>query len=357
MNVRGSTDIAPRIAIVGAGLAGACAAWALSKRGARVTVFERHQIASGASGAAAGMLQPLLGMRLTYREENIRDFHMSRQLIDTMLVAGKTWRPLGVLRLVRDAKQAAQWRRRMEDIPADLAQWKDADMLRAMEPRLNNEIRAGVFVPDACMVDVPAFIHALLHAADAHVFEGARAQRIEKTPQGLALHIHGEHATKTFDHIVVASGAQAPEPIEDPTIDMRPYMGVMATFAGFEPPPIALNLRGYITGWRDNSVLVGTVNRRSGFSEEPTQQSIQELNERLHRVLAVSGQPRLTNVWKGIRPAMPDHRPRAQRASAFERVWLFTGFGGRGLMVGPRLAEQLAKDIFEGGGGGEARSI
>src|SRR5699024_10597179 len=115
--------------IIGAGLAGACAAWALSKRGARVTVFERDHVASGASGAAAGMLQPLPGMRLTYREENIRDFYFSRQLIETMLTAGETWRPLGVLRLVRNPKQEAQWRRRMQTIPAALAQWKDGDAL------------------------------------------------------------------------------------------------------------------------------------------------------------------------------------------------------------------------------------
>lgn len=354
MNGNRSPSRSPRIGIVGAGLAGACAAWALSKRGARVTVFERHHIASGASGAAAGMLQPLPGMRLTYRDDNIRDFHLSRQLISAMLTAGKTWRPLGVLRLVSDAKQTAQWRRRMEAIPAELAQWKDADALRSMEPRLNKDIRAGVFLPDACMVDVPAFIHALFHAANAQVFEGARAERIEKTPQGMALYIQGEDSPKVFDHIVIASGAQAPQPIEDPAIDMRPYMGIMATFEGFESPPVALNYRGYITGWQDNSVLVGTVNRRSGFSEETTPQSIEELNERLHSVLEISGTPKLTKVWKGIRPAMPDHQPVAQRSSAFERVWILTGFGGRGLMVGPRLAEQLAKELFEGGGGGES---
>lgn len=347
MSVHRSPSTSPRIGIIGAGLAGACAAWALSKRGARITVFERDHIASGASGAAAGMLQPLPGMRLTYREENIRDFYFSRQLIDAMLTAGETWRPLGVLRLVRHPKQEAQWHRRMQTIPAELAQWKDADALRAIEPRLNKDICAGVFLPDACMVDVPAFIHALLNAADATVFEGARAEAIENTPKGLSLYIEGESAPQVFDHIVIASGAQAPHPIEDSAIHMRPYMGIMATFEGFEPPPVALNYRGYITGWGHDSVLVGTVDRRSGFSEEPAPQTIEELKERLHSVLDTSGAPTLTNVWKGVRPAMPDHTPRAQRASAFERVWIFTGFGGRGLMVGPRLAESLAKAVFE----------
>ena len=48
--------------IVGAGLAGACAAFTLSRHH-RVHVLEANEPASGASGAAAGLVNPFMGRR------------------------------------------------------------------------------------------------------------------------------------------------------------------------------------------------------------------------------------------------------------------------------------------------------
>src|SRR5690625_6683062 len=74
---------------------------------------------------------------------------------------------------------------------------------------------------------------------------------------------------------------------------MVPYLGIMATYKNVPPPAIALNYRGYITAWHDDSLLVGTVDRRSGFDEEPTAQSIAELQGRLETVLELNTAPTL----------------------------------------------------------------
>jgi glycine/D-amino acid oxidase-like deaminating enzyme len=46
------------VVIVGGGVIGCCIAYYLTLGGARVTLVERGQLASGASGVAAGMLAP-----------------------------------------------------------------------------------------------------------------------------------------------------------------------------------------------------------------------------------------------------------------------------------------------------------
>lgn len=337
---------APRVAVIGAGLAGACAAWALAVRGAQVTVFEAHRVASGASGAAAGMLQPLIGMRLNYHAQNVDDFWRSRALIASLLTAGVAWRPSGVLRLVKKPKHAALWEQRIDEIPPRVAEWKEGAALRALEPRLRPHFRAGVWIPDACMVDVPALIWALLRHADAQIHEQTRILAVEDTQEGVLCFSEAGRWHTAFDAIVIASGAQAPEPIADPALNMVPYLGIMATYKNVPPPAIALNYRGYITAWHDDSLLVGTVDRRSGFDEEPTAQSIAELQGRLETVLELNTAPTLHTVWKGLRPALEDRMPIAQQATGWTRAWVFTGFGGRGLMVGPRMAESLADEIL-----------
>ena len=51
-----TAKVAPKVAIIGAGVIGLGIAWRLAGRGASVTVFDRGTAGSGASHAAAGML-------------------------------------------------------------------------------------------------------------------------------------------------------------------------------------------------------------------------------------------------------------------------------------------------------------
>lgn len=335
----------PRIAIIGGGLAGASAAWALSKRGAEVTIYERADIASGASGAAVGALQPLPGMRLSAREENLRGFRRTLSLLDELLVRDRTWRQTGVLRLTCADEQRGFWEERFTQLPEGLATWLEGDALRAIEPRLRDNVLAGVLIPEAAIVDIPAFVRALIDVSRAQVFDNTRVLAAEDGADGITLTLQGGCRT-TFDYVVVASGAQAPDPLADADIELAPYMGILAAFTGLEPPAVAINHRGYIAGWRDNSVLVGTIDRRPPYADEPTEDSVRELRERLDTILDYEGEARLVRVWKGIRPAMADHTPLLRPSRAMPRAWYLTGFGGRGLLLGPMLAESLAEQML-----------
>lgn len=333
-----------RVALIGGGLAGACAAWALARRGCDVSIFERDRVASGASGAAVGALQPILGMRLSAKDENLEGFARTSSLVRELLVEGHTWRQPGVLRLVLKTPQAERWEQAFAEIPPGTAYWLDQSACLALEPQLTRRVIAGVWIPEGKFVDIPAFIRALLSQADAKVYEKLGVQDIEEVPGGVSLVLdNGERAR--FDAAVVCSGAQAPEPLRDEILEMAPYMGVLAAFGGVQAPRVALNHRGYISSWRDGSVLVGTVDRRPPFLEEPSDVTLRELRERLDSVLEGAGNAHLLKVWTGIRPARADHAPVVKRSDSLENVWIYTGFGGRGLLLGPRLAESLAYEM------------
>lgn len=337
----------PHIGIVGGGLAGATAAWALARSGARVTVFDRDRIASGASGAAAGMMQPLTGKRLALHPENLAGFERTLHILREDLPEFSVWKQPGVVRLLCEEEWVEPWRARLAAFPSGLAYWMESQTLHEMEPRLSDRVLAGICIPDACMIDVAAFVRALLQHAQAEVVEHTIVHALEAHAHGVTMRTGTDHRCYDVDAVVVASGASGPAPLPEREFNMRPFLGVLATFGGIRPPCMSLNYHGYITPWHNGHVLVGTVNHLPPFDEEPSAASIKELRAQLTGVLHLENEPILQQAWMGIRPTLPDHHPIARPAHTMPHTWVFTGFGGRGLLVGPMMAEALAQDILQ----------
>jgi glycine/D-amino acid oxidase-like deaminating enzyme len=102
--------------IIGQGLAGSALAWHLLRRGRRVLVIDDgHQ--SAASRVAAGLVNPLAGMRFSRRKQ-LPDWLASsrRWYADVGAECGqRLWHPLPMLRLFRSAEQRRFFQRRHEE--------------------------------------------------------------------------------------------------------------------------------------------------------------------------------------------------------------------------------------------------
>ena len=115
--LRGSASTAKRIAILGAGIAGASAAHALSVRGANVTVFDPAGIASGASGNPLALLMPRL---------DAGDTVQARFLIDAYLAARQTYSGMdgahetSVRQMPKDTAELSRFAKLLADPPLPL---------------------------------------------------------------------------------------------------------------------------------------------------------------------------------------------------------------------------------------------
>lgn len=115
--LRGSASTAKRIAILGAGIAGASAAHALSVRGANVTVFDPAGIASGASGNPLALLMPRL---------DAGDTVQARLLIDAYLAARQTYSSMdgahetSVRQMPKDTAELSRFAKLLADPPLPL---------------------------------------------------------------------------------------------------------------------------------------------------------------------------------------------------------------------------------------------
>jgi len=124
-------EVEPRALIIGAGLAGCAAAWALAEQGWRSTLFERHsQIAAEASGNPAGLFHGIVnaqdGVHARFnRAAALRARQAVQVALDVHGVAGAV---NGLLRLESAASPAGMRAMlRALGLPGDYVQALDAD--------------------------------------------------------------------------------------------------------------------------------------------------------------------------------------------------------------------------------------
>lgn len=239
-NARDAHDSAPRIAVIGAGLAGAVAADRLARAGAAVTVIEKSR---GPGGRAATRYRDGWhfdhGMQyFTARTEPFRRAVASWQ--DAGVVA--TWAP----RLEAAAMDPAG---SLPD-PAASAAGLGGGAAAGGHPSGSSDaapLSAAINAPSDWFVGVPgsnAPCRALLHASHARFITGVRIARVEPSPRGPCLHVDRTSGTPGR-----APAPPAPELVSE--LESEPFDAVLVTAPAPQIPdllPDAPELAATIAG-------------------------------------------------------------------------------------------------------------
>lgn len=168
-----------RVAIIGAGIAGASVALALSRFGAEITVFDSHDtIANGASGNPLALLMPRL---------DAEDNPTARLLTDAYVFSRDAYSSLDGAHIVevnqtpRDEKEKSRIAKVLNDPPLPL---EDLEQLRA----------GGLLHKNALILEPAKIIEQLLRGANLHLGKEPKVDVDTKTVGG-----------ETFDAIVLAN--------------------------------------------------------------------------------------------------------------------------------------------------------
>jgi tRNA 5-methylaminomethyl-2-thiouridine biosynthesis bifunctional protein len=231
-------DAPPRSAIViGGGLAGCAAAYALAQRGVRVTLVERTgELASGASGNPRGILHARFsaGMNPLHRFVLASYGHALSALDELLPVDGKLRAECGLLQLAfSDAEIKRIGRLVTLDWPVPLFEAVDAETASkrtgmAME-------RGGLWFPSAGWVVPPALCQrwasaagitlALGHGVDALAQTGAGWQVAGQDGEGRAWQAEA-------DIVVVCCGHQATSLTQFTHFPLTPVRGQISALPG-----------------------------------------------------------------------------------------------------------------------------
>jgi sarcosine oxidase subunit beta len=319
------------VAVVGAGVVGLAIARELSRRGARVAVFERSGIGAGASGVQPGGVRQQWGTHIACRlaRESAAFYARADERLEPPVPLG--FRPCGYLFLAHSEETLAR-------LAANVAVQNEA----GVPSRIVSPEEATELVPE---LRAETILGAAWCADDGY-FDRPQGV-VEAFARGLEIRLEQVRSPEELeaDAIVVAAGADTPALVHGLPIEREErYLFYSEPIRErlLEPLVVSPERRFAAKQLGDGRVLASDLGARGDDSQSErwranVRAAIEELLPRLTYVsfpLLVRGEYDVT----------PDHQPLLGQVD--ERVWVAAGFSGHGFMIAPAVARILADGIL-----------
>ena len=334
--------------IAGGGLAGACAAFTLSRHGQSVSLLEADEPASGASGAAAGLVNPFMARRArpTWRMEAALD---ALRWTIREGEAEAAFDRRGVLRPARSEKQAGFFQE-AEDTHPGYAQWLSADEAAERFPAVQSP-HGALWIEAGGTADVPALIDALLRAAQqqgATVETGRRVTGWQSHSGGVSVEVERAGDTEVIDAqcLLLCVGQDFGRLPALASLDLRAVKG--QTLRLRRPDVLeneslpGLSGNGYVVPHGD-TLRVGSTYEHDFTDLSPTEEGKQYILSKVRQMLPALEGAEVLEARAGARVSPPSsHLPAVgPLPESGSQVWVFTALGSRGLLTAPLLAREL----------------
>jgi D-amino-acid dehydrogenase len=318
-------------------LVGTTTAYELGRGGARTLLVDRHDHGR-ATDAGAGILSPETAKRDDSSwMELVRAAGRHYDDLIPRLRGDAGWARCGILELATRASDIPAWEWVAEH--AHGAREISPDEAAAMVPVLGTVVRA-LHHPDAARVDGRLLCAAVRRAAE----ECGVEVRDESVDDVRALDARA---------IVIAGGAWTPRVAEQlgvalPVAPLRGQIIHLDVDHETATWPIVQPVFGYyLVPWNDARVSVGATVEDAGFAVEVTAGGVYEVLRETLRVMPGLASARLREVRVGLRPMSADDMPILGALAGVPNVYVATGHGANGLLLGP-LSGKLVADVVLG---------
>jgi len=343
------------IVVVGGGVIGCAVTWSLAREGLSVTLLERDDLATHASGAMAGML---LGIGEGERGDFFRAWAQRSLALFPELCAelrecsgiDPEFEACGALYVAESANAEAVLRDKAQHFTGQGAEWLDAQALRCAEPQAAPGLRGALWGPQDAHVRSPLLARAYAAAAaalGARITCGVAVTGIRR--DGSRVHgVDTDRGPHDAGGVVLCAGAWTPAILGAP-LPIEPVRGQIVSVDNARPPLRAIVFGGdlYLVPKRDASVVVGATIERVGFDCRVTVGGVASLLDGAARLAPALAGSRFRTAWAGLRPATPDDLPTVGRVPGCEGLWLAAGHTRNGVLLAPVTGE-LVTDLILG---------
>ncbi|MFY0678050.1 MAG: bifunctional tRNA (5-methylaminomethyl-2-thiouridine)(34)-methyltransferase MnmD/FAD-dependent 5-carboxymethylaminomethyl-2-thiouridine(34) oxidoreductase MnmC [Neptuniibacter sp.] len=365
-----------QVVVVGGGLAGCSTAYALAKRGVKVTLIEKEpELATAGSGNPQGALYAKLPVKPTKQGE----LHITGLLHTLNLVKRENpqqtfWKQSGVAQLATSDKEQKRQQSMIQGdyYPESLVAHKQKDQLADI---LGTETQhSGLFFPEAGWVSPKDFCQHLCKHENISIIH-TELTALELSDDCWQLHTQDKQSLSAT-HVVICAAEQTKNFTQTTHLPLKTIRGQVSIIDAPESTPLPKAVvcgEGYISPEKDGQLCFGATfdlnGKERNVSSEDHLENISNLTEILpelgHKIAADKDQ--LTGRT-AFRCSTPDYMPIVGPAPVHEqftetfaqlrkdRKWNFgeaqpehfpnlyvnTGHGSKGLITCPISAELLA---------------
>lgn len=357
----------PDAIVVGGGVIGLAIAWEMTRRGARVSLFERDRPGRATSWVAAGMLAPVGELDFgepELLELNLESARLYPELARTVeeasgLDAGMIEN--GALHVALDRDEAGELRRILElqhRYGLD-SKWLGPAAAREIEPAVSPSITGAVLADHDAVIDpraLTASLAAALETTESRVVSGAEVAAL-LAPDGRdwgsdpRRPVGGIRLADGSDHfapeVIVAAGCESgrapwlPEALRPP---VRPVKGQVVELRGDPEDPVVSRITGservYVAPRRDGRLILGATVEEMAFDARVTAGGVHEMLREGYRLVPEIVELEFLGAIAGFRPGTPDNLPVIGRVA--DGLILATGHYRNGILLAPVTAVTVA---------------
>ena len=339
------------VAIIGGGVIGCSIAYELSKRGVPCTVFEKGRLASGASGATAGMIGPIWYIdrdREPYFDLGMRSFKMFPALVDELREVGidPEFQQTGAIKVLFNEDDDAfllddlEWQKKL----GIGVRWMDRQELMEREPEITDKALGGVFSPSDGSVRGAVFVKSLALAATrlgSTILEGTEVYGLE-VDHDQVLGVKTKSGNYYADHTIIAAGPWSGIKGHWSTelIPVTPIKGqrILLRKTGFLPKSWIQSL----VPQKDGTILSAATREEGDFDHVVTGEGIAQMVENAKQVFPILEDAEFVSAAAGVRPGTLDGMPILGPLSGLTGVSIASGHDHVGIMCSPYTAKLMA---------------
>ncbi|MDU0372624.1 NAD(P)/FAD-dependent oxidoreductase [Hymenobacter endophyticus] len=325
--------------LIGYGIAGAALAAELRARGRQVLVLDQPQPDS-ASRVAAGLMNPVAGKRfaLAWRAAELLPAALAFYREQEERLRVPILREMPIVKLFSSVQEQNDVLARSADRP-----WQEfvpdatgeLPTLPGVEQQMGGLlIRGGGYV---LVEELLTRLTALGLREGWLQHETFAWSRLVADPAGGFRYDDRLHAR----HVISCEGAAA---VHNPYFNWLPLTPNQGEVLDVECPELpegaVLNKGAYVVPLGNGQLRVGATYRWPPFAEGTTPEARAELAQRLQAITSLPF--RVTGQRAGVRPAVRDRKPLLGTHPETPGVHIFNGFGSKGVMMAPRLAQLMA---------------
>jgi tRNA 5-methylaminomethyl-2-thiouridine biosynthesis bifunctional protein len=371
------------VSIIGGGIASACAAYALTKSGVKVTVYcQDFSVAQGASSNNIGALYPLIHQQtddisLFYQQAFEQAISCYKEIAEQGFNYDHDW--CGLLEI--SYKPALTLRQQHID---NSKLWPES-LIHSVDKEQASKLagvtldHGGLFFPKAGWIAPAQLVKQVFKAAEStnrlRIETGFKIDKISQQPDGKWL-LHSTTENFQANVLIYCGGAQGiPLNIikQLPLTSVRGQVTSMASNEKIESLSTVICHKGYLTPANNNLHCIGATFQKNNFDTTAKAEEDEFNLNMLEKCLPGLAQFNTSDIVSSkarLRCMTPDHMPMVgampdieahkqqfahlskdkrwrydQPAPVINNLYMMTGLGARGLCSAPLLADILAADI------------